>query len=77
MTGTLAQLAVGQSARVKAISLRGPKRMRLQELGFLPGACVTALQESPFGDPVAYGVLDTVIALRRSDARSIELETEP
>ncbi|MBQ9393271.1 MAG: ferrous iron transport protein A [Oscillospiraceae bacterium] len=74
MTGTLAELAVGQSARVTAISLRGAKRMRLQELGFLPGGRVTALQESPFGDPVAYGVLDTVIALRRSDARSIEIE---
>ena len=41
------------------------------DLGFIPGGTVTALQESPFGDPVAYPVLDTVIALRRSDARRI------
>ena len=74
MARTLDRLELGQSARVTAVSLQGAKRVRLQELGFLPGAHVTALQESPFGDPVAYGVLDTVIALRRSDARQIEIE---
>ncbi len=74
MARTLAQLGVGQSSRVTAVSLNGVKRTRMQELGFIPGALVTALQESPFGDPVAYGVLDTVIALRRSDAQNIEIE---
>ena len=74
MPRTLAQLRVGQSSRVTAVSLDGAKRTRMQELGFLPGTQVTALQESPFGDPVAYGVLDTVIALRRSDARNIIVE---
>ena len=73
MARTLAQLGVGQSSRVTAVSLNGVKRTRMQELGFIPGALVTALQESPFGDPVAYGVLDTVIALRRSDAQYIEI----
>ena len=74
MPRTLAQLRVGQSSRVTAVSLDGAKRTRMHELGFLPGTQVTALQESPFGDPVAYGVLDTVIALRRSDARNIIIE---
>lgn len=74
MAKTLADLAVGHSGRVTAVSLTGAKRVRLQELGFLPGSVVTALQESPFGDPVAYAVLDTVIALRRSDARNIKIE---
>ena len=74
MAKTLAGLDVGETARVKAVSLDGAKRVRLQELGFLPGARVTALHVSPFGDPVAYAVLDTVIALRRSDAACIEIE---
>ncbi len=75
MAKTLADLSVGQSGRVAAVSLTGPKRARLQELGFLPGSVITALHESPFGDPVAYAVLDTVIALRRSDAARIEIES--
>ncbi len=74
MPRTLAQLRVGETARVRSVSLLGAKRVRLQELGFLPGARVTALHVSPFGDPVAYAVLDTVIALRRSDASCIEIE---
>ncbi len=74
MAKTLAGLDVGETARVKAVSLDGAKRVRLQELGFLPGARVAALHVSPFGDPVAYAVLDTVIALRRSDAACIEIE---
>lgn len=75
MTKTLAQLAVGQSARITGLQLTGSRRIRLQELGFLPGSAVTALRESPFGDPVAYAVLDTVIALRRSEAAQIEIES--
>ena len=75
MSKTLARLAVGQSARITGLQLAGSRRTRLQELGFLPGSTVTALRESPFGDPVAYAVLDTVIALRRSDAEQIEIES--
>jgi ferrous iron transport protein A len=41
------------------------------ELGFVPGGEVSAVQESPWGDPVAYAVCGAVIALRRADARQI------
>ena len=71
MEQTLDQLKQGQSACVAALTFTGPKRGRMLDLGFIPGGVVTAVQESPFGDPVAYQVLDTVIALRRSDAKQI------
>ena len=71
MERTLDLLGMGQSACVAALEFTGPKRGRMLDLGFIPGGTVTALQESPFGDTVAYQVLDTVIALRRSDARRI------
>ena len=41
------------------------------ELGFIPGAQVTALQKAPFGGAVSYEVMGTVIALRPADARRI------
>ena len=44
------------------------------DLGFVPGGAVTALQESPWGDPVAYAVCGAVIALRRADARHIAVQ---
>ena len=46
---------------------------RLLELGFIPGTIVRAVQISPLGDPVAYEVLDAVIALRRCDARCVHI----
>ena len=72
---TLDQLPTGQQAAV--VSLSGPEEQsrRLLELGFAPGRAVAALQESPWGDPVAYGICGAVIALRRADARYITIET--
>ena len=68
---TLDRLAVGRSAAVTALSAPEDQRRRLLDLGFVPGGSVTAVQESPWGDPVAYAVCGAVIALRRADARRI------
>ena len=68
---TLDRLAVGRRAEVTGISAPEDQRRRLQELGFVPGGEVLAVQESPWGDPVAYAVCGAVIALRRADARQI------
>jgi ferrous iron transport protein A len=68
---TLDQLPVGRRATVAALATPGGQRRRMLELGFVPGAAVTPVQESPWGDPVAYSVCGAVIALRRADARLI------
>lgn len=68
---TLDRLAVGCRAAVASLSAPEPQRRRLLELGFVPGGEVTAVQESPWGDPVAYAVCGAVIALRRADAQQI------
>ena len=68
---TLDRLAVGQRAEVTGVYAPEDQRRRLQELGFVPGGEVSAVQESPWGDPVAYAVCGAVIALRRADARQI------
>ena len=71
---TLDCLKVGQRAAVTAVSAPEDQRRRLQELGFVPGGEVSAVQESPWGDPVAYAVCGAVIALRRADARRITVQ---
>jgi len=68
---TLDRLAVGQQATVAALLAPEDQRRRMLDLGFVPGGTVTALQESPWGDPVAYAVCGAVIALRRADAHHI------
>ena len=68
---TLDRLPVGCQATVAALPEPGGQSRRLVELGFVPGGTVAAVQESPWGDPVAYAVCGAVIALRRCDARRI------
>ena len=68
---TLDRLPVGRRATIAALPEAGAQSRRLMELGFVPGGAVAAVQESPWGDPVAYAVCGAVIALRRCDARRI------
>jgi len=75
----LNQLSTGQKARVVQLSprLRGPEKRRLMDLGILPGTLVEAEISSPMGDPVAYKVRDSLIALRSEQARCIQVELLP
>ena len=75
---TLAQVPLRQRVRVVGLSprLRGLLRRRLLDLGFTPGAVIEPVMESAFGrgDPRAYRVRGTVIALRREQAEHIFVE---
>ncbi len=67
----LGDLKPGQTGQILALHTKGAMRRRLQDLGFLPGQWVTALQNSPLGAPTAYLIQGAVIALRRADAAQI------
>lgn len=68
----LSRLERGQEALICSIHAEGELHDRLRDLGFHEGGCVTCLFPSAFGDPRAYCVRDTVIALRNNDAAKIE-----
>lgn len=70
---TLDRLETGKRATVSALLASEKEQLRLLELGFVPGRAVSALQVAPWGDPVAYAVCGSVIALRRADARQISV----
>ncbi|MDH5605822.1 MAG: metal-dependent transcriptional regulator [Anaerolineae bacterium] len=71
----LNQLEIGKKAKVAAISprCRGQERRRLMDLGILPGTEITAELSSPGGDPIAYRIRDTLIALRGEQASLIQI----
>jgi DtxR family Mn-dependent transcriptional regulator len=71
----LSGLETGQRGRVLGLSpaCRGPERRRLLDLGFVPGTEVLAEMSSPGGDPIAYRVRGTLIALRREQAGLIRV----
>ncbi len=72
----LSDMTIGQKGRVVELlpKLRGAERRRLLDLGMLPGTTIEAEIISPMGDPVAYRVRDSLIALRKEQARNIKIE---
>ena len=74
MKHPLSTLKAGESASVASLVTPDPLRRRLLDLGFTPGARVCCLFTAPSGDPQAFVVRNTVIALRKSDAATVLTE---
>lgn len=73
---TLAQLKPETDATITDIKAELENRKRLQDLGFVPGATIRCLQQSRAGNHATYLIHDTVIALRRTEANAIFVETQ-
>ncbi|MEM5769480.1 MAG: FeoA family protein [Bacillota bacterium] len=71
MKKKLSDISLGAACRISAIGTEGLMRRRLMDLGFVPGTKVECLRRSPAGDPTAYLVRGTVIALRKEDAACV------
>jgi Fe2+ transport system protein FeoA len=71
---TLDQLEIGKEASVTRLTCTGANRRRLMDLGIVPGTRLHAELKSPLGDPIAYRIRGALIALRRDQARQIEIE---
>jgi len=69
----LTRLQLGQRATVFKLDdmLQGYTRRRLLDLGLTPGAAVIAEYQSFLGDPMAYRVRGSLIALRRDQAAHV------
>jgi DtxR family Mn-dependent transcriptional regulator len=72
---TLSSLKVGEEGTILGIAkaLRGQQRRRLMDLGIVPGTKIEAELESLTGDPVAYRVRGTTVALRKQQTEKIYL----
>jgi DtxR family Mn-dependent transcriptional regulator len=72
---TLADLDTGDSAEVVSLdeACQGYSRRRLMDLGFTEGARISAALSTFAGDPRAYRVRGTLVALRRDQARQIHV----
>jgi Fe2+ transport system protein FeoA len=72
---TLDQIGIGLSAIVTNLHSVDAERRRLLDLGILPGTRIETVMRSPLGDPIAYRIRGSVVALRREQARMIEVQT--
>jgi DtxR family Mn-dependent transcriptional regulator len=72
----LSALKVGQKARVFALdeACQGLTRRRFLDLGITPGVLIEPVMQSAFGEPTAYRVRGTLIALRKEQSDLILME---
>ena len=74
---TLAQCAVGQTARIAAVHGTGALRCRLLDMGLIPGTAVAVIKVAPMGDPIEIRLRGYELTQRKEDAAQIDIEEAP
>ena len=70
---SLDKLDINKYAKISTLNCNGPLRRRLLDLGLVNGTNIKAILKSPMGDPIAYEVRGTTIALRKEDSKHIQI----
>ncbi|HIQ93779.1 TPA: ferrous iron transport protein A [Candidatus Ventrenecus stercoripullorum] len=67
-------LKILEKGIIQEVSLDEKKKFKLFHLGVLPGKEICCKFRSPFASPIAYQVDGCVFALRKEDAKKIEVD---
>ena len=59
---------------IDELNCNGNIRRRLLDLGLVKGTKITPVFKSPSGDPTAFEIRKTLIALRKEDSKLINLK---
>lgn len=70
----LYELPLNNIGIIDTLNCNGNLRRRLLDLGMVKGTKITPIFKSPTGDPIAYEVRKTTIALRKEDSSLINLK---
>lgn len=73
----LSCLPPGQKGKVRRLLGNGPLKLRLLDLGFVPGTAVEAVRRSPLGDPIVFYLRGALVALRSRDADLVLVDVLP
>lgn len=71
---SLDRLSPGVTAVIAALDFEEADRVRLMELGFIPGSSVSCQRVVPLGDLAIFQVEGTQVALRKETAARITLQ---
>ena len=69
----LSQLPLNKYGIIQELKCEGNIRRRLLDLGLVKGTKITPVLVSPSKDPRAFEVRGTIIAIRKEDAKQIEI----
>lgn len=72
---TLADLAVGQAARVAQVEGVDEISIRLMEMGLIPGTELRVLGVAPLGDPLEIELRGYRLSVRKSEATRVQITT--
>lgn len=73
---SLDNLSVGKKGIVSGLTAKGAIHRRMLDLGIIKGTKIETLHKSPAGNPTAYFIRGSVIALRNEDAHMIYIIPE-
>ena len=73
---TIDDLKIGQSGTIFQVGGEGPLRLRVLDMGLIPGTRVTLRKVAPMGDPIQIQVRGYELTIRREDAAKITLKEE-
>jgi len=70
----LTDLKRGEKAKIIKIGKIGDLKKRLVDMGVTSGEIIKLERDAPLGDPQQYIIKGTGIAIRKEDAKNIEVE---
>lgn len=70
----LSQLPLNQNGKIEKIECNEGIKRRLLDLGLVKGTNIVPILVSPSGDPRAFLVRGTIIAIREDDAKNIKIK---
>ena len=71
---TLNNLKINKIAEIENINCENNIKRRMMDLGIVKGTKIKAILKSPSGNPKAYEVRGSVIAIRNEDAKQIVIK---
>ena len=72
----LNELPLNTVGIIDELNCNGNIRRRLLDLGLVKGTKITPVFKSPSGDPTAFEIRKTLIALRKEDSKLINLKED-
>lgn len=70
---TLDTSKIGKKYVIHSLNCSGDIRRRFLDLGLVPSTEIVPMFSAPFGDPIAYNVRGTLIAIRQNDSKHINI----
>lgn len=65
---------IGSTVTVKKVHGDGALKRRIMDMGITKGTSIFVRKHAPFGDPIEINIRGYELAIRKSDADTIEVE---